>query len=91
MKCSTLSSSRGPQQTKPASGLKSLKQTIGLIFKDKNPGTTQIWICYWEESNERAISISTDHWLKLFNQSFSKVVKALKVIISFFKILRMMR
>lgn len=81
MKSTTLSSPRDPQQTKPASVLKSLKQTIGLIFRDKNPDITQTRICCWEESNERAIRISTDHWLKLFNQSFSKVVKALKVII----------
>lgn len=48
MKCTTLSSSRGPQQTKPASFLKSLNQTTGLIFKVKNPDINQTCICCWK-------------------------------------------
>lgn len=36
MKFTTLNSPKGPDQTKPASLLKSWKQLICLIFKDKN-------------------------------------------------------
>lgn len=64
MKCTTLNTRKGPGQTKPASLLKSWKQIICLIFKDKNPDITHVCICCWEGSNKRAISISTDHWLK---------------------------
>lgn len=62
MKCTACP--KGPGQIKPASVLKSLKQVICLIFKDKNPDIFYVCICGWEGSNKRAISISTDHWLK---------------------------